>query len=91
MEKLVMYRKSLDEIDEKIIELYEKRMNIVKLISRYKEEHNFPTHDQNRENSMLEKNLNKIKNEEYKKYYKSVLNGFLEASKAMQDDIKNGK
>ena len=90
MEKLDMYRKSLDEIDEKIIELYEK-MNIVKLISRYKKEHNFPTHDQNRENSMLEKNLNKIKNEEYKKYYKSVLNGFLEASKAMQDDMKIGK
>ena len=66
-------------------------MNIVKLISRYKEEHNFPTHDQNRENSMLEKNLDKIKNEEYKKYYKSVLNGFLEASKAMQDDIKSEK
>lgn len=41
MEKLVMYRKSLDEIDEKIIELYEKRMNIVKLISRYKKEHNY--------------------------------------------------
>ena len=91
MEKLDMYRESLDSIDEKIIELYEKRMNIVKLISRYKEEHNFPTHDQNRENSMLEKNLNKIKNEEYKKYYKSVLNGFLEASKAMHDDMKNEK
>ena len=42
MEKLEMYRESLDSIDEKIIELYEKRMNIVKLISRYKEEHNFP-------------------------------------------------
>lgn len=41
MEKLDMYRKSLDEIDEKII----KRMNIVKLICRYKEKYNFPTHD----------------------------------------------
>ena len=89
MEKLDMYCKSLDEIGEKIIELYEKRMNIVKLISRYKEEHNFPTHDQNRENSILEKNLSKIKNEEYKKHYKSVLNGFLEASKVMHDDLKS--
>ena len=36
---------------------------------------------------MLENNLKKIKNEEYKKYYKDVLEGFLKASKKMQEDI----
>ena len=37
---------------------------------------------------MLEKNLDKIKNPKYKKYYKEVLSGFLKASKEMQNDIK---
>jgi len=36
---------------------------------------------------MLEKNINKIKNEEYKKYYEKVLKGFLEASKDMQKEL----
>ena len=36
---------------------------------------------------MLEKNLEKIKNDEFKKYYKDVLEGFLKASKEMQRDI----
>ena len=36
---------------------------------------------------MLEKNLEKIKVHEFKKYYKSVLEGFLKASKEMQKDI----
>ena len=36
---------------------------------------------------MLEKNLKKITNEEYKKYYSFVLKGFLEASKEMQKEI----
>ena len=44
---------------------------------------------------MLEKNLNRIKNDEYKEYYEDVLLGFLKASKAMQnilvDEAKNGK
>ena len=34
------------------------------------------------------KNLTKIQNEEYKKYYPEILNGFLKASKAMQEDNK---
>ena len=37
---------------------------------------------------MLKNNLEKIKNKRFKNYYKSVLSGFLTASKSLQDDIK---
>ena len=87
MKKLENCRVLIDNIDNLIIELYEKRMDVVKEVIKYKIENNIPITDSNRELSMLENNLKKIKNEEYKKYYKEVLEGFLKASKKMQEDI----
>ena len=55
------------------------RMDIVKDVAIYKIANKLPVLDSSRENAMLEKNINKIKNEEYKKYYEKVLKGFLEA------------
>lgn len=91
MKKLENCRVLIDNIDNLIIELYEKRMDVVKEAIKYKIENNIPITDSNRELSMLENNLKKIKNEEYKKYYKDVLEGFLKASKKMQEDIQNNK
>ena len=91
MKKLENCRVLIDNIDNLIIELYEKRMDVVKEVIKYKIENNIPITDSNRELSMLENNLKKIKNEEYKTYYKYVLEGFLKASKKMQEDIQNNK
>ena len=87
MEKLEICRDLIDSIDNQIIELYVKRMEIVKEITKLKIDNNLPILDQNREKIMLEKNLEKIKNDEFKKYYKDVLEGFLKSSKEMQKDI----
>ena len=87
MEKLEICRDLIDSIDNQIIELYVKRMEIVKEITKLKIDNNLPVLDQNREKIMLEKNLEKIKDDEFKKYYKDVLEGFLKASKEMQKDI----
>ncbi len=91
MKTLEESRTLIDEIDNKIIELYEKRMQVVKDVIEYKIENNIPILDANRESSMLNKNLKKINNEEFKKYYEDVLKGYLKASKAMQQDILNSK
>lgn len=87
MEKLEICRDLIDSIDNSIIELYEKRMDVIKEITKYKIENELPVLDQAREDSMLKKNLKKIKNKEYKKYYKDVLDGYLKASKKMQEEI----
>ena len=89
MKKLEICRDLIDSIDSQIIELYEKRMEVVKDVIEYKIENDLPIYDQNRESLMLEKNLSKIKNEKYKKYYSDVLKGFLKASKEYQKDILN--
>ncbi len=87
MTNLDEYRKEIDEIDTKIITLYEARMEVVKKVIAYKLENNIPVLDSSRETKMLDNNLTKLKNEEFKKYYKDVLDGFLKASKTMQSDI----
>lgn len=91
MNELELARKKIDEIDTKIIELFEERMNAVLAVIKYKIENNIPILDANRELQILEKNLKLIKNEEFKKYYKSVLDGYLKASKDMQKDILENK
>ena len=91
MEKLEICRDLIDSIDNQIIELYVKRMEIVKEITKFKIDNNLPILDQNREKIMLEKNLEKIKKKKFKKYYKDVLEGFLKASKEMQKDIISKK
>lgn len=93
MDKLVECRNLIDEIDTEIIKLFEKRMDVVKDVTKYKIENNKPILDSSREHAMLEKNLTKIQNEEYKAYYIDVLQGFLKASKTMQETliIENSK
>ena len=91
MEILENCRDIIDQIDSEIIRLYEKRMDIVKEVIKYKIKNNIPILDSSREEKMLIKNLEKIKNEDYKKYYNSVLTGFLKASKDMQNDILKNK
>lgn len=91
MTKLESCRNEIDSIDEEIIKLYEKRMEIVKEVINFKLDNNIEILDTSREEKMLNKNLVKISNEEYKKYYKDVLTGFLKASKEMQKDILNAK
>ena len=89
--ELEIYRDKIDEIDTKIIELYEARMEVVKNVIDFKTKNNIPILDSSRESKMLDKNLSKIKNHEYKTYYKDVLEGFLKASKSMQADILKNK
>ncbi len=87
MDTLVKCRKKIDKIDSKIIKLYEQRMRVVKEVTEYKVSHDLPVLDASREAKMLEKNLKKITNEEFKEYYPDVLNGYLSASKKMQGKI----
>ena len=63
MEKLKICRDLIDSIDNSIIELYEKRMDIIKEITKYKIEKGLPVLDQNREDSMLKKNIETLKTE----------------------------
>ena len=87
MNDLEKCRVEIDEIDRKIIELFEKRMEVVKKVTKYKKDNNLPILDSSREAKMKEKNIQLLKNREFAKYYETVLDGYLKASKDMQKDL----
>jgi chorismate mutase/prephenate dehydratase len=51
--KILELRESIDSIDEKIVELFEQRMNITKEIGDYKREHNLAIYDAGREQGIV--------------------------------------
>ena len=91
MKDLNKCRKTIDKIDKKIIKLFEERMDVIKDVVSYKIQNGLPIEDKDREKAMIAKNKNLIKNPEYKDYYEDVLNGYLTASKKMQEDILKKK
>lgn len=57
--KLENWRKQVDILDEKILNLLAKRMDISLRIGRYKKEHNLPLFDKKRWSQILKSNLDK--------------------------------
>ena len=52
-------RNKINEIDEELLSLYLKRMDISKQIGQYKKEHNLPIYDSKREEELINNLLNK--------------------------------
>lgn len=86
--ELEIYREEIDIIDQVIAESFEKRMEIVLNVAQYKKANNLNTFDPTREQKMIEKNQNYIKNEKLKKYYVELLKKQLELSKQYQEELK---
>lgn len=75
-------RKNIDEIDEEIISLLEKRYKIVKSIGNYKKIHNIDIYDHKREKEIYLKIENK--NIENKKEILKIFEEIIKISKEIQ-------
>ncbi len=83
-------RKKINEIDTKMAQLFEERMNASREVAQYKKEHGLPILDESREREIIEKNCSLIENEEYKSYYVSFLKKNMSLSKKLQHRLLNG-
>lgn len=81
-------RKNLDYIDDEILKLFIKRLNVVKGIAEYKKENNMPILQQDRENEVLER-VSKKAGEELSPYAKELFVDIMKISKDLQKDILN--
>lgn len=86
MNSLDEARIKINEIDKKMVILFEERMKAVLEVLKYKKEHNLPIFDEAREIELIKKNLNLLQDEALKEYYLIFFNGMLEASKKYQGD-----
>jgi len=78
----------LKEVDVRLMELFQKRMKIVSKIADYKIKNNIAIQDKNREQVVIERSLQRLKNEGDKEYVISFLQSMMKISKEMQEKMK---
>ena len=73
MNKLETARAQISEIDQQMAELFEQRMQAVELVAEHKREHGLPILDTAREQALIERNSNYIRNGVIREYYVQFL------------------
>ena len=84
MNNLKDLRDEIDVLDKQLVELLEKRMDIVVEVIKCKIQNNIPIEDTSREEEVLAKNLNRVNNPDYKEVIKEVLKSVMDFSKVYQ-------
>lgn len=90
MNELEKARKIINEIDEQMAKLFEKRMTAASIVAEYKREHALPIFDASRENQLVEKNSAFIDDEIIKEYYVNFLKDTMDISKKYQSRLISG-
>ena len=90
MNELQKAREIINRVDREMADLFEERMDAVKLVTQYKKENGIPVDDFGREEEIIKKNSEKIKNDEYKAYYINFLKNNIKLSKDMQHKLLEG-
>lgn len=90
MSNLQKAREIINDADKEMARLFEKRMDAVKIVSDYKKENGIPIDDFGREEEMIKRNSEYIKNEEYRSYYVNFLKNNIKLSKDMQHKLLEG-
>lgn len=84
-------RKKIDEIDKKLIALFEERMDITYDIATFKYNTGKPVFDKEREEQKIESVKKQVSNEEYSEYAAKFMQYMMELSKENQKKIIDGK
>lgn len=77
MTELDNYRKEIDEIDQELTALFEKRLETVLKVGEYKKTHDLPILDSSREEAVILKNTERLNNKAYAQelsdFYKAIM------------------
>lgn len=84
------YREQIDEIDEQLVALFAKRMDVAKKIAEYKKENNLPVLDLKREREKLA-SVSDMSAEEIKEYTPLLYSLMFEISRSYQNRLIGNK
>lgn len=90
MTELENARKIINEVDAKMAQLFEKRMDAARMVAHYKKEHGIAVDDFSREEKIIAANSALIKDEDYRSYYVDFLRSTIDISKALQHRLLDG-
>ncbi|SKC81294.1 chorismate mutase [Maledivibacter halophilus] len=86
MNELENLRREIDKVDKEIVASFEKRMETVLKIAKYKEKNNIEIFNQAREIEVLKKNILRLKNKRFEKSTERFLNKLMEISRDIQKE-----
>lgn len=84
MDQLSKARSIINDVDQKMAELFEERMKAVEQVISYKLANDLNVLDQSREEEVIKRNLAYIKNEEYQPYYRQFIEAVMKISRTYQ-------
>lgn len=87
MNDLQKSRETIDKIDKKMAKLFVERLNAVEKIALYKKMNELKVYDAKREQEIILKNCEYIKDKVLKEYYKSFIEKIMEISRSFQDEL----
>ncbi|MBQ4107836.1 MAG: chorismate mutase, partial [Clostridia bacterium] len=90
MKTLDEIRKEISAIDEKMAQLFEKRMEAAAEVAAYKKEHALPIFDGGRENELIKRNSQIISDTVIREYYVDFLKNNMALSRAYQARLNEG-
>ena len=90
MSDLEKARQIINEVDAQMAKLFEDRMNAVKMVAAYKKQHGLQIEDIKREDQVIQKNAELLKNEELRSYFVNFLQSNMDISKAYQHKLLEG-
>ena len=80
-------RKQIDEIDSKILKLYEERMDVVRAIGEYKIANSLPVYDEKREDEKLDAVFAAVKNKQNADGAAQLFITLMQASRELQEEM----
>ena len=87
MDDLQQARAAIDEIDAEMAALFERRMQAVGQVARYKAATGKPVFDPAREDAVIAKNTARLQDETLRGYYRSFLQQAMAVSRAYQRQL----
>lgn len=90
-ESLKSIRDQIDEVDQAMMTLFEKRLDLIGKVAEYKYNNNEKIFDSEREAQVVEKNVKRIKNKDYITYYTEFIHSVMDQSKKIQEKIITAK
>ena len=85
---LASIRQEIDQIDQELVALLEKRMVCVGQIVEYKEQKGLPVLDQGREREVLEKVDSLVMDEQYRTTIQAQFQDMMKHSRTYQEEVR---
>ena len=83
-------RKIINEVDAEMAELFVRRMEAARLVAEYKQERGLAIYDAIREEEVIKRNSEKIKDDELREYYVNFLRNNMAVSRNYQSRLMHG-